>query len=122
MQILLKSSTTELYDSPAFSPDGTDIVFIARGFDATGRQVDEIRAIGSDGKQLRTVFKTPANGSPLFFGYPTYAPDRSVIYFSLIQIAGGQVSQLQITRGQPKNGAWQIVMSDGYQAALSRDG
>jgi Tol biopolymer transport system component len=121
---LLKHRDQEYYESPSFSPDGSQIVFVAYTFDQSGAQIKEIRAINADGTNSRTLFKPPSNGQRTYLGDPRYSPDGASIYFSLSTVQGDTVRKQtnQIVRGPATGGNWQVILDDGDHPVLSGDG
>ena len=69
----------------SFSPDGTHIVFVFTNFDDSGKVTDEIRSVRTDGSDVRTLFKPPATGPALFFGYPRYSLDGTSLTVNRVE-------------------------------------
>jgi Tol biopolymer transport system component len=121
---LLKHTEDEYYESPAFSPDGSHVVYVAYTFDQGGGQVKQIRTIDVDGKDERTLFQPAPGGSETYLGDPRFSPDGASIYFS-VAITQDKLlgkSLYEIARGPAGGGQWQVVLQGGDHPSLSRDG
>lgn len=120
--LLLKGTSNDFYDAPSFSPDGSHIVFVSTIYNATGQPTTEIRTINVDGTDLHSLFKAPAIGPPVYFGYPHYSSDGSSIYFSIV-VAGAtpRENKFQIVRGPASGGEWTLMLDNGYMPHFSLD-
>jgi Tol biopolymer transport system component len=118
---ILQGSATEIDDSPTFSPDGKQIVYITHVLDPKA-PTNEIRAMNLDGSNARPLFKPPAaQASRLFPTFPRYSADGNSIYFSLVNVSGN-AQVYQVARGPASGGNWNIVVADGHMPSPSRDG
>ena len=121
---LLKHSEVEYYESPSFSPDGSQIVYVRYTFDQEGGQIKEIHVIATDGTNDRVLFKPDAAGLRTFLSDPRYSPDDNWIYFSVStiidELTGKQANQ--IVRGPISGGGWQVVVEGADHPRLSKDG
>jgi Tol biopolymer transport system component len=121
---LLKHSEDEYYESPSFSPDGSQIVFVAYTFDQGGGQVKEIRRITTDGTDEGTLFHPALPGPRMYLGDPRYSPDGASIYFSLSTIEDDitRKQRNQVVRGSATGGVWHVVLDQGDHPSVSMDG
>ncbi len=118
---ILKTIGKEIYDTPSFSPDGSQIVFVAHILDASTPS-NEIGVMNVDGTNVRALFK-PAAHTKIFPTYPRYTPDGTAIYFSTVMIgASTQDQKFQVVRGAATGGDWKVIVDNGHQPALSKDG
>ena len=101
------TSVTSHADAPAWSSDGTEIVFV-RNPEQSSRD-GTISAIGTDGRGLRRIV---AVGK--WFG-PSVSPDGSKIAFYRNGVRGVYVASA-------KGGRARLVIRNGYQPTWSPDG
>ncbi len=120
---LLKATRDVYYEAPTFSPDGSQIAFVAYTFGATGAQVKQIRVINVDGSNPRTLYRASANGPEISFGDPRYSPDGQSLYFTATTSngTGAEGRKNQIVRGPAAGGNPQLVLDGGQQPTLSPD-
>jgi Tol biopolymer transport system component len=121
---LLKHNPDVYYESPSFSPDGAQVVFVAYSFDQGGGQVKEIRTIDTDGTDERTLFKAPSTGPRIFLSDPRYSPDGAWIYFSVSTIQDDltRTQTYDIVRGPASGGDWHVILKNGDHPRLTSDG
>ena len=115
-RVLVNGSANVFAQAPAFSPDGSQVVFEQDALNAQAPLPTSILMIGADGKNQHIVVKAPDAVSA--FGWPAFSPDGKWIYYTLL----GAKGKTEIDRVQSQGGTPEKVLDDSRQGVLSGDG
>ena len=122
VKVLLQATSKEFFDGPAFSRDGSRVVYVYTIFDNAGKLTNEVRSVGIDGGDVRTLFKAPAAGPAIYFGYPRYTPDGASLTFSVVTEGSTPRDNLyRIVRGPAAGGEWTVILDNGYEPSFTAD-
>lgn len=119
-QLLVKGSATSFADSPAFAPDGKQIVYTVNGFDAQGLGQTRIDLIDADGRNARVFLLPPDIKTAL--NWPVISPDGKWVYYTASYPVPPNKQHTEIQRMPIAGGAAQTLAPDAEKGVLSPDG
>ena len=122
--ILNQADGLDVFTNPAFSPDGTSIVFSASG--GTLHYPADLFTVSTDGTNLKRLTNTeaidnPNGGDPLFARYndaPQFSPDGRQIAFLSRDVA----ANAEFTEVMSSDGSGRKTLTTGAPLGWSADG
>lgn len=114
--VLVSGSVNVFAQAPAFSPDGSQVVYEQDALNAQAPLPTSILLIGADGKNQQVLVKAP--DATFAFGWPSFSPDGKWIYYTL----EGAKGVTEIDRVPSQGGSADKVLDDARQGVLSPDG
>jgi Tol biopolymer transport system component len=115
-RVLVKGSADVFAQAPAFSPDGSQVVFEQDALNARAPLPTSILLVGTDGKNQQVLVKAP--DAPTAFDWPTFSPDGKWIYYTVL----GAKGVTEVDRVAVQGGAPEKALDDARQGLLSPDG
>ncbi len=119
--ILLQVIPSQLYaDTPAISPDGTQVAFSANVFAKDGTISQDIRMINTDGTNLHVV--VASKNPKVTLSFPAWSPDGQALYVTQSYPVEPASEHDEIDRVSVNGGALTTVIAEGREGTLSPDG
>ncbi len=119
VHVLIKSTGKSYAESPAFSPDGKQVVYAAKSYDQNGEMTEVIRVVNVDGTNDRIIAAPP--DAKTAFSFPAWNPDGKEIWFTRSSVSSEAQSE-EVDRVSLSGGTPQRVFEGGRAAAVSPDG
>ena len=117
---LIPSNGETLAQYPAFSPDGTQVVYSFNYFNKDGLVVQDIRIINADGTNAHMV--VGPDNPEIAFDFPAWSPDGKELYFTQSYPIPPSSEHSEIDRVSANGGTVTKVIEQGRLAAISPDG
>ena len=119
-RVVFKATSSLYGDTPALSPDGTQIAFTASSFTKDGAVLQDVRVMNADGTNLRVV-ATPEQPK-ITFGFPAWSPDGKSLYITLSYSTPPASQHDEIDEVSVNGGPLRKVIENAREASLSPDG
>jgi Tol biopolymer transport system component len=115
-RVLVKGSANVFAQAPAFSPDGSRVVFEQDALNAQAPLPTSVLVIGTDGKNQQALVK--AQDATTAFDWPSFSSDGKWVYYTML----GAKGVTELDRVAVEGGAPVRVIADARQGILSPDG
>ncbi len=114
---LVPASKDIFSQSPAFSPDGAQVVYVQQALSAQGPAAISLQLIGTDGKGQHTLVNAPDARSNV--DWPFFSRDGKFVYYTVESV---DHKHSEIDRIAPAGGSPSTFIDDALQAGVSADG
>lgn len=119
-RVLVPTSSDGYAQSPAISPDGTQVAFSYNIFTPDGFVKSQVRVINADGSGERTI--AAPEDLRITLDLPAWSPDGKDIYVTQMHPILPSDQHVEIDRLSAIGGELKLVIDGGYEAHLSPDG